>query len=188
MKTQYEKTRNDANLREAMRYYSQAEPGSEINELHSILGTTVVELDPELSRYYAQYFKDRSAVVALNAQYNKVFGDLKAKALALEQKIKAAEPTLTEDLAAYESDRTMLESDIESFNQQDASGAYSSAIAFNSARHSLLARVDALNARREAINARVADYNADVAALNALSVQAGDLYKSINGAETTTGV
>lgn len=188
IRSQYAKVRNNQNLKEVMKYYAKAEPGAEINELHSILGTTIAGLDPALEQYYRQYFKDRAAVVELNAAYNKVFGELKSKADELESKIKAAEPQLTADLAAYDTDLKQLESDIESFNQQVASGSYTSRGAFTATRSALLARVDDLNARRDGINARVSAYNADVEALNALSVQAGDLYKSINGAETAAGI
>ena len=185
---QYAKLKDDENLKEVMKYYEKAEPGAEINELHSILGTTVAQLDPELDRYYAQYFKDRAKVVALNAAYNNVFGDLKRQATVLEAKVKAAEPKIKEDLATYETDHKQIESDIASFNEQAKSGAFTSRSAFSATRSALLARVDALNARRDAINVRVAAYNEDVAALNALSTEASELYKSINGAETASGV
>ncbi len=184
----YEKVKNDANLKEVMQYYSQAEPGAEVNELHSILGTTVASLGPELESYYAQYFSDRSVVVALNAAYNKVFGDLKQKADELQQKIKSAEPQLKADLASYEFERQQVESDITSFNQQASSGAFRTQASFNAARSALVARVDTLNARRDALNRRVNQYNADVAALNALAVEANDLYQSINGAEPAGSV
>lgn len=188
VENQYAKLKNDENLKEVMKYYEKAEPGAEINELHSILGTTVAQLDPELDSYYSQYFKDRAKVVSLNAAYNKVFGDLKRQAAALKTKVEAAEPGIKEDLASYETDLKQIESDIASFNEQAKNGAFTSRSAFNATRAALLARVDALNARRDAINARVAAYNDDVSALNALSTEASELYKSINGAETASGV
>ncbi len=185
---EYDKLKDDTKLKEIMQYYHKTEPGAEINELHSILGTTVATLDPELEAYYARYFKQRASVVALNAAYNKVFGDIKTQADTLEARVKQAEPTITKDLAAYDADLKQLELDIENFNQQANTGYFSTRSSFNVARNTLLGRVDALNQRRDEINARVAAYNKDVEALNALSVQASELYKSINGAESTTGV
>lgn len=185
---QYARLKDDANLKEIMQYYEKAEPGAESNELHSILGTTIAALSPELEQYYAQYLTDRGKVVALNAAYNKVFGDSKRQAKELEDRIKAAEPGIAADLAAYEADRRQLESDIESFNQEVASGGYGTRGAFNAARGALVARVDAMNSRRDSINTRVAAYNADVAALNNLAIQVNHLYESINGAEATGSV
>lgn len=185
---QYAKVKDDAGLKEIMQYYSKAEPGAEVNELHSILGTTIAALDPELERYYGRYFTDRAQVVKLNAAYNKVFGELKQKANALEANIKAHGPGIAADLASYETDRQQLESDIASFNQEAASGSFRTQGSFNAARAALISRADALNARRDAINIRVEAYNADIAALNTLAVQASDLYKSINGAESAGSV
>lgn len=188
IKTQYAALKDDASLKEIMQYYQQAEPGAEINELHSILGTTVATLDPELEQYYNRYFGDRASIVALNATYNKVFGDIKKQTDELEARIKVTETSLKADLGVYEVDRRQVELDISNFNEQASTGAFATRSAFNAARSALVARVDALNTRRDEINQRVAAYNADVAAINKLAVQASDLYKSINGAETTTGV
>ncbi len=188
IEAQYAKLKDNASLKEIMQYYQKAEPGAEINELHSILGTTIATLDPELEQYYSQYFTDRAHVVALNEAYNKVFADIKQQAEVLEARIKQLQPQLTADLASYESDRKQVELDIESFNQQAVSGSFASRAAFNATRSALVARVDALNARRDAVNATVSSYNDDVAALNKLSIQVDDLYKSINGAESTAGV
>ncbi len=184
---QYAKLKDDEDLKEIMKYYSQAEPGAEINELHSIIGTTVVALDPGLEQYYGQYFTNRPAVVTLNAAYNKVFGDLKEQAAGLEARITSDGPALHTDLDAYEAERQQLELDIESFNQQAYSGSFTPRT-LDATRSALLARVDALDVRRVSVNDRVAAYNADVATLNALSVQVSDLYKSINGAEAAQGV
>ena len=188
VKAQYGKLKDDEGLKEIMKYYSQAEPGSEINELHSILGTTVETLDSDLDEYYRQYFIDRPKVVALNSAYNKVFGDLKQQATELESRIKSIGPPLELDLAGYEADLQQLELDIDSFNQQATSGSFLSQAVFNASRTALVARVDALDGRRALINARVAAYNADVKALNSLSVQANDLYKSINGVDAAREV
>lgn len=186
--SEYAKHKDDMKLKEIMQYYHQTEPGAEINELHSILGTTVASLSPELEAYYSRYFKDRLSLVALNAAYNKVFGDIKAQADEIEARIKQVGPSITKDLSSYEADLKQLELDIENFNQQANTGYFGTRSSFNAARSVLLGRVDALNLRRDEINARVAAYNKDVETLNALSLQVSELYKSINGAEATTGI
>ena len=188
VEAEYAKLKDDPNLQEIMKYYHTAEPGAESNELHSIIGTTVVTIDPELEQYYKGYFSDRQQVVALNTAYNKVFGDMKARADELQARLKEAEPTITADLTAYDADLKQLELDIESFNQQATTGYYSTRAAFNATRNALVARVDAMNARRDTINTNVAKYNADVKALNDLSVQVNSLYQSINGVEAATTV
>ena len=44
----YQKVKDEPTLKRLMEYYKQAEPGAEVNELHSILGTTIANLDSEL--------------------------------------------------------------------------------------------------------------------------------------------
>ena len=51
-----------------MRHYNASDVASPemVNELHSILGTQVAGLPPELESYYARYFTDRAVVVAID--------------------------------------------------------------------------------------------------------------------------
>lgn len=185
---EYAKIKDRADIKEIMAYYTKAEPGAEINELHSIIGTTIASLDPELEQYYTRYFKDRASVVALNTRYTKVFDDANKRANELQASLKIQEPQIAADLAEYNTARSQLEIDITSFNQRAASGGFSSQSSFIVARNALVARVDALNTRQEQINAKVDMYNAAVAELNALSVRLGELSKSINGAVATPGL
>lgn len=179
--TQYAKLGNDSDLKKLMQYYEKAEPGALTNELHSILGTTVGSLSPELESYYARYFTNRQAVVAMNQTYNAVFDTVSKQSDDLSNKIEQLKPKLQADMAAYESARKQVEADIASFNQQASSGKFTTQAAFQRARSALVARVDQLNAERDAVNAEVATYNTYVADLNKLSVKVHELNSSING-------
>ncbi len=67
---QYEQIKNNPDLKELMQYYETTEPGAGLNELHSIIGTTVASISPDLENYYGKYFKNRSSIVAMNQTYN----------------------------------------------------------------------------------------------------------------------
>lgn len=188
VQAEYQQIKDMAAIKQVMAYYSQAEPGDEVNELHSIIGTTVSNLTPELESYYGQYFKNRASVVALNAKYNDVFGKLNDEASALQKKIDSEGPLLKTDLATYATDLEQLNLDIESFNERAQSGGFGSQGAFAVARATLLTRVDALNARHDALNTRVDAYNANIEALNKLSVKANELNESLNGVSSPAGV
>ena len=181
---QYEKIKDDPEIKSLMAYYNKAEPGSDINELHSIIGTTISSVSPELEAYYKRYFTDRSSIVALNAKYTAVFKEVESQSKALSAQIETEKDALKSDLTAYDVDRVQLETDIDSFNERAKNGGFSSQSALTAARNALLARTSALNARRLAINERVAAYNQTVAKLNALSVKVGELNKSMNGITT----
>ena len=188
IRAEYEKIKDDPTLKQVMQYYQKAEPGAELDELHSIIGTTIADLPDDLERYYATYFSDRAKVVALNESYNKVFSELSTKADELQQRIDAARPAIQADLKAYETDLEQLNLDIQSFNQRAASGGFGSRAEFQAARTALVSRVDALNTRQQAINTRVDALNADITALNQIAIHVNQLNESINGASAPSGV
>lgn len=183
IETEYENVRHNPEIEALMQYYREAEPGEELNELHSMIGTMTDDISPELESYYQKYFTDRDHIVELNTRYSEVFRQVEARANELAAAIKAEAATLEADLASYDADRTQLELDIQSFNRRAASGGFTSQSAFNTTREALTRRSDGLNARRVNINHRVATYNQNVEQLNALSVKVRELNQSINGAE-----
>ncbi len=60
-------------IRKNVEQYRQRDPAIVANELHSILGSEVPDLSADLEKYYANYFVDRSKVVALSQQYEAEF-------------------------------------------------------------------------------------------------------------------
>lgn len=177
----YDGIKNDPDVKKLMAYYAKAEPGAELNELHSIIGTTISSVSPDLAAYYGQYFKNRQHIVDLNAKYTAVFKDVQARSDALSTELEQEGATLKTDLAQYDTDRARLESDISAFNARVSSGAVTSRSAYESERLALVARVNDLNARRSTINTRVTAYNDKIAELQSLSIKVDELNKSING-------
>lgn len=189
LRSEYESVKDHPEIKSLMEYYKKAQPGTDINELHSIIGTTITEISPRLEEYYARYFTDRQAVVAMNQRYNAVFNEVQGRAEQLSLELKTEADRINAELAAYEFDQQQLESDIASFNARASSGEFSSRQSFEAARSALSARLTNLEYRRVAINNRVSAYNTRVEELNALSVKAHELNKSINGvAQPTTGL
>lgn len=86
IKKAYQKVKNEPEIAKAMEYYREAEPGAELDELHSIIGTTIGELDSDLEQYYARYFTDRASIVAKNQAYTAVFTRVNTRAEALQSK------------------------------------------------------------------------------------------------------
>lgn len=60
-------------IQKVIKQYRARDPAIVPNELHSVLGSEVRNLEPELEAYYSQYFIDRSAVVTLSEKYEQVF-------------------------------------------------------------------------------------------------------------------
>lgn len=188
VKSQYEIVKNDAAIKQVMQYYEQAEPGAEIDELHSILGTTVSRLSPDLEEYYGRYFTDRLRIIGLNAKYNAIFGQLNKQAEELQKQIDQKGPEIKSTLSEYNANLEQLNLDIQSFNERAANGEFASQAAFAAARATLERRVDELNGRRDRINTQVNNYNAMIENLNQLAVHVNQLNKSMNGVDAPAGV
>lgn len=189
IRAEYNRVKDDETIKSLMEYYERAQPGSDSNELHSIIGTTVRDISPELEKYYARYFTNRKAIVEMNARYNAVFDEIKVKAEQLSADLSTEGERITSELASYEADQQQLQIDITTFNQRASNGDFPTRQSFESARSTLVRRSNLLNTRRENLNARIAAYNQRIAELNALSVKAKELNKSINGVpEPATGL
>ena len=188
IKKAYQKVKNDPEIAKAMEYYREAEPGAELDELHSIIGTTIGELDSDLEQYYARYFTDRASIVAKNQAYTAVFTRVNVRAEALQSKLQSAAKQIKQDVEAYQSDLSQINADINSFNERARSGEFSSQADFVVARSALQQRISAINARQSSLNSRIKAYNDDVATLKSLAVKADQLNQSINGVAAPAGV
>jgi hypothetical protein len=185
---EYAKIKDNPDIKQEMQYYAQAEPGEEVNELHSIIGTTIKDLPADLEQYYARYFTDRAAIVAMNAKYTAVFDEVNQQALTLQARITGEAADIKTASAQYNADLTQLNSDIESFNERASGGDFSSQYAFNTARDVLLSRIQQMKDRQVALNEEIDLYNADVAEYNRLAVRAKQLNQSINGVEAPNSI
>lgn len=159
--------------------YKKSEPTQVVNELHSIFGTEVRNLSPELETYYKKYFSNREQVVTLMEKYEKVFTDLAAKQKTLVDELNAIASEVNVRQKAYEIALSNLNADIASFNTLAQSGAVSRS-QYNVQRTALESRITALDVEREAINAEIDRYDAKKAELDKLNLQALELNQSID--------
>ena len=188
LEQQYQAIKDQPEISQLMQYYKESEPGAELDELHSIIGTTISDISPELEQYYARYFTDRAAIVALNAKYTAVFSDLSRQADELQKQIDTEAPALKEVMATYETDLDQLNLDIESFNVRARGGGFSSQGEFSVALAALQQRISTMNTRQSDLNTRITNYNNTVAALNKIAVHVNTLNESINGVSAPSGV
>ena len=170
----------DPAFAERMEFYARSEPGERLNELHSILGTEVAELDPRLEKHYADLFVDRQQVVALHTISNQVFVDLENQATALVSEIETLGASIEADYASYTAGFDELDLDVESFNARADSGDFATQRQFDRERDALLQRQDDLDALYASISERDAAYDAKLAQLDGLNADVDDLNSSIN--------
>ncbi len=110
------KAQNSQRLNETIESYRKKDPSVVPNELHSILGTEVSSLGPELEAYYQQYFTNRGALVALSQEYQQVFDDLEKQVAdydvqlqSIKTRIDAQETNLAIVYRQIEAEKTRLD-------------------------------------------------------------------------------
>ena len=81
-------------IQETLAEYDADDPSVHESEAHSLVGTEVRVLPPELERYYSRYFDDRSAVVTMFEGYQQVFDNLEAEQDRLLAEIAALDGRL----------------------------------------------------------------------------------------------
>ncbi len=174
---------NDAKFTERMSYYSRTEPGERSNELHSIIGTEVSSLSPELEAYYGRYFSGRQSLVALRTAYNSVFTTLDSQAKSLAAELEALVSSVNLGVAQYNTEVSELSQEIVALNARADSvdrTSVSAVRAYNAKRSELLARVSQLDASRATIDSKTADYKAKLDQYNQLVVRSNALTSSID--------
>lgn len=170
-------------LEERMGYYERNEPGSRINELHSIIPTEFADIGAELEAYYATYFSDRQQTVALHASYSQRFEEIEREAKTLSESLERRADVIDRMRGSYEADMQQLNQDILAFNRRAESGGFSSQQSFNQQRDSLESRSQALVQRQNSIVAMIDEYNRDVERLQALGGQMERLNSALDSLE-----
>jgi hypothetical protein len=180
LEKEYEKLKNDKMFAERMAFYDRTEPGERDNELHSIIGTEISSISPELETYYKKYFEDRSKTVTLHEKYAAVFNDLQKRGEEISARLTELATTIERGSSQYNADVAQLNRDISSFNNKASSGGFASGAEFNAERATLVARANQLDAARQSINNSIAEYNKLRDELAAIATESDALNKSID--------
>lgn len=177
----YSEHGEDPELAGRMAAYEVSQPGTRLNELHSIIGTEFTTLDPELEQYYSRYFGDRSKVVALHTAYAAVFADIETKSAELSSQLLALADVIDSDIAAYNADITDLNANITAFNERNTAFGYSGNEAgFNRDKAALQGTAADLDQRLVEINGKQSQLADLRSQLQAIDAEAQALNRSIN--------
>jgi hypothetical protein len=170
------KTVTDQRIKDTIQQYRQNNADID-NELHSILGTEVGSLGPNLEQYYQRYFTDRTAVVTYSNKYESVFTDRKKQIEAydqqltqLEQQFKAATVNLDSQQAALAAERSRL----------NALLAVGDRAGYNAGVAPYNTKVRNYNAAVVSANDIVSEYKAVLAKRNAVAQETQDLVKALD--------
>lgn len=180
VEAEYSKLENTADYKERMAFYARNEPGERDNELHSVIGTEIKSISPELEAHYKAYFSDRSKVVALHQAYQEVFNKLEADAKALFGELEQLSKAIGDTTSRYNTDVNVLNRDIQQFNVKATDGTFTSQAQFAAERSSLVSRANALGGLRDKINDDISAYEAKRKAYNQIASESKQLVDSLN--------
>lgn len=181
LEAEFKKIENDKDYSDRMAFYARTEPGERDNELHSVIGTEISNIDPELEAYYGQYFSNRQKAVALNTKYSSVFINLKTHANELLAQMNALSASITSRTKQYNADVQTLNNDIVTFNKRaEKSGGFSSQFQFNSERAALMDRAAVLDELKSGIDSDIKKYDVMLGEYNSIASESKKLYNSID--------
>lgn len=181
LEKEYQRLSADDEYRDRMAFYERTQPGERQNELHSIIGTEMRDIDPALESHYKKYFADRHKVVTLHDGYSKVFREYKTKSDDLKAQIDASKSQLERQTNEYAATYERLDADIERFQQRAGErDGFASQNEFAAARRALESRITAANTLRTSVIATEKRVNELISEYNSTIEWSQDLYKSLD--------
>ncbi|HSX00131.1 MAG TPA: hypothetical protein VLH38_03790 [Patescibacteria group bacterium] len=163
----YAKTITDTSLQAKLATYEKIEPHDVVNEMHSIFGTEVANLPPELEQYYARYFTDRKKVIQFHDKYQAAFTEHQQQLKDYDVRIDVMKQKIEADKTEIEAQELVLQTDRDQLDSYTESG-----------------RIAEYNASVPPFNAKVIAYKNLVAETNKLI----DQYNDLIGARNTIAI
>ncbi len=175
-------TVTDARVKETLALYKKAGTEDLLNEMHSIFGTELKKLSPQLEQHYSRYFKDRATIVAYSQKYQKKFTDLERKRESYDAQLKTLKSQIDSGNAELEAQNAQIESLQKTLESLRSSG---SASAYNQRVPSFNQAVQAYNASLTELRSKITEYNSIVKLRNELAVSENDLANQLDSSKAT---
>lgn len=171
------KSLTDSRLLGLIDLYNKQEPGELYNEMHSILGTELRDLSPELENYYKQYFTDRKKIVDYSERYETLFSNSKARIETFDKQLTDLKEQIDANNARLEAEQRELETQANTMTTLRNSSQID---AYNAQVPLYNAKVQAFNALVATTKSHVEEYNRLVEERNQEVAAQDDLYQSLN--------
>lgn len=176
MTQSYFETLKDERIRENIENYRKSDPGVVPNELHSILGTEVRDLSPELEAYYARYFKDRKAIVVFSEKYEQTFIDLEGQVKKYDTQLKSLRDSLDSNETQLNELGNRIDSERDRLDRLRSSGNIEE---YNAGVAGFNALVNQYNTTLDRRKTQIVQYNEIVELYNKVATTEAELYDSL---------
>ncbi len=174
----YHNDLTDSRIKKTIEAYQKSEPGSLVNEMHSIFGTEIIDLTPQLESYYKQYFTNRAQIAKFASDYESEFTSrqtLVAQDDIQLKSLKAQIEQIQSDLNTKLSSINSLQSQLQSEKQNDQIAEYNA----NVPKYNQM--VSSYNNEIFQLRSLISSYNTLVAQRNEVALTENQLYKELNG-------
>ncbi len=169
-----------SDFEERMAYYARTQPGERANELHSIIGTEMADINSELEQYYKRYLVDRTKIVKLHETYRAVFVHIQSETTRLEAELSSLAKKIDSSTKTYNQAITELNDDIQAFNNRASGGGFTTQAEFAQQRATLVSRAASLESDRLSIMSSIDRYKDFVVQLEKINSQSSALTRSID--------
>lgn len=164
-------------IKESIELYRKKDANIVSNELHSIIGSEVRDLSPELEKYYSKYFSNRLKIVSFSEQYEQAFIERQNAVREYDielAEIKAEIDSTSNRLNQESSDLTNLKSKLNQLKREDKIEEHNALIPeFN-------AKVNSYNQDVDELSAKVVKYNETVQTRNNVASEEAALVEAID--------
>jgi uncharacterized coiled-coil DUF342 family protein len=181
LSAEFKKLKNER-IKSVVEAYRKNDPSSVPNELHSILGTEVADLSPELEEYYSQYFDKRRAVVKFSNQYESEFSSRQNRVEEIDAQLKSLQSSIDQNQALISAKRQDIDNESARLSSLRSSG---NVAAYNAAVPGYNTMINEYNALVNTTKAQIAEYNELVKERNNLAVEVQDLVEAIDSTPET---
>ncbi|MCE7936610.1 hypothetical protein DYH10_02370 [Candidatus Saccharibacteria bacterium CPR2] len=157
--------------------YRKSSPDEILNEAHSIIGTELAEISPELENHYAKYFTSRKDVVAFSQQYESQFSERADQINSYDKELE----DLNGNITSLETEITSLKQELDQMagelNNFRSAGSIEK---YNAGVPEYNAKVNEYNAKIDEYKGLVDSYNTIVAKRNEIALEQKDLLKNLD--------
>jgi len=178
LESYYKTSLSDERIKSTIDAYKISEPTEIDNEMHSIFGTEVRNLPPELETYYTKYFSKRVVVVAMTERYQAEFTSRRDQAASYDQQLATLKPIIDANQAEIKRQYALIgkmSSQLDSLKNSNKIDEYNQLVdTYNSS-------VRVYNNLLTKTQSQIDEYNAIVEKRNALALEERDLTEALSG-------
>lgn len=172
---------SDQRIKKLLDSYAEKDSSSLLNEAHSIIGTEVKDLEPELEAYYKRYFLNRQAVVNYSDTYEQVFLDINQQVEKMDADLSLRKAQIEQLENSLEQRSSKLNDWRNRLSLLESSGQYET---YNNEVPLYNKEVNQYNFDLQTVKTLISEYNTLVAERNNLALQQNQLIQNLDSRAT----